>query len=83
MSERSRKLAGNVLFASALVTCPCHLPWIMALIAGTALGGIVSRHWALIWIASAVYFLIAFPLSLKLLKSFNWRREDSVRGRER
>ncbi len=83
MSERTRKLAGNLLFFSALVTCPCHLLWIMALVAGTALGGILSRHWALIWIASALYFAVALPLSLKLLRSFNWRPEQKAQHKEK
>ncbi len=83
MSERTRKFAGNLLFLSALVTCPCHPLWVMALMAGTAVGGILSRHWVLIWIASAIYFAIALPLSLKLLRSFNWRSAQTARGRER
>ncbi len=36
----------------AMVTCPCHLPILVAVLSGTALGALLVEHWA--WAALAL-----------------------------
>ncbi len=43
--------------AIAVLTCPCHLPILMAVLSGTALGALVSEHQGLAAIALTGLFL--------------------------
>jgi mercuric ion transport protein len=38
------RLKGYGLLAVALVLCPCHLPLLLALLGGTALGALLAAH---------------------------------------
>lgn len=42
--SRSRSLKGWVLLVTRFLTCPCHLPLLAALFAGTALGGFLWEY---------------------------------------
>lgn len=46
-----------VMAALAVVTCPCHLPILLAVLGGTALGGVLSEHPGLAVIALTVLFV--------------------------
>jgi mercuric ion transport protein len=35
-----------LMAALAIVTCPCHLPVLLVLLGGTALGAVLSEHLA-------------------------------------
>ena len=43
----------------ALLTCPCHLPLLLALLAGTALGAWLSQHVLLALLAMSGLFALA------------------------
>jgi len=45
-----------LMAALAVLTCPCHLPILLAVLGGTALGGVLSQHLGLAAIALTVLF---------------------------
>jgi len=63
-----RQRIDSYLFAAlALVTCPCHLPIWIAVLAGTTAGAFLSEH----WIISALALTGLFVLSLaRVLRGF-------------
>ncbi len=46
-----------LMAAIAIVTCPCHLPILLVVLSGTALGALVSEHQGLAAIGLTVLFL--------------------------
>lgn len=50
---------------SAALTCPCHLPILLALTAGTAVGSFLSAYATPAFVAVLVYFLLALALGLR------------------
>jgi mercuric ion transport protein len=46
-----------LMAAIAILTCPCHLPILLAVLSGTALGALVSEHQGLAAISLTVLFL--------------------------
>ncbi len=64
-----RGLKGYVLLGSALIACPCHLPLIAALLAGTAVGGLITAHLGLVFAALAAYFVLALVLGVRWVAS--------------
>jgi mercuric ion transport protein len=63
-----RDWRGYLLIASALLTCPCHLPVLAALLAGTAVGGLLTQHMGLLLVGLTAYFGLALWLGLRWLK---------------
>ena len=61
-----RRIGGVVLTVTGLLACPCHLiitlPWLASLLAGTALGGFLSRNTGLVYTLVGVYFVVALAL---------------------
>lgn len=58
---------GYLTIASALVLCPCHLPILAAVLAGTALGGAITENFGLLFPLTAVYFIGALFLGVRWL----------------
>ncbi len=56
---------GFALLISALVLCPCHLPILAAVFAGTALGWTITDHYGLLFPAMALYFVGALFLGVR------------------
>jgi mercuric ion transport protein len=46
-----------LMAAIAILTCPCHLPILLVVLSGTALGALVSEHQRLAAIGLTVLFL--------------------------
>lgn len=42
-----QRISGYLFTALAVVSCPCHLPLLLALLAGTTAGATLSQHWGL------------------------------------
>lgn len=80
---RQRSLKGYLLLGSALVTCPCHLPLIATLLAGTALGGFLREHAALLVLALGAYFVLALLLGLRLLMALPSEQKPTFREKPR
>jgi mercuric ion transport protein len=63
------------LGALALVTCPCHVPLLLVLLAGTSAGAWIGRNQGLVYgVATAL-----FAVSVYLL----WRRMTDEGGAKR
>ena len=68
MKTPSRSLKGYLLLGLAFVTCPCHLPLLLAILAGTGLAGVLSQYLGVTALALSVIFLASLLLGLKALK---------------
>lgn len=64
-----RGFKGYALLLSAVIACPCHLPLIAALLAGTALGGFLTAHLGLVLVALVTYFVLALVLGMRWITS--------------
>ncbi len=73
-AARSKSLKGYLILGVAVVTCPCHLPILLALLAGTSLAGVLSQHVGLVLVGLAVVFVVSLRLGLRVL-----RRESATR----
>jgi len=49
----------NASLGLALLTCPCHLPLLLGALAGTALGGWLSRYTLVVFLALLGLFVLA------------------------
>jgi mercuric ion transport protein len=63
------RLKGYVLLAVALVACPCHLPLLLALLGGTALGALLAAHLLPAGVLLGGVFVGAFAVGLRALES--------------
>jgi mercuric ion transport protein len=64
---KNHSLKGYLLLSTAALTCPCHLPILIALTAGTAFGAFVSDHLWFTGLLLTLYFASALYLGLKWL----------------
>jgi len=64
-----------VLVISGIISCPCHLPLVLPLLAvalaGTTVGTFIQNHMWGIGIAATLYFVFVVLYALK-----NWTREQ-------
>jgi mercuric ion transport protein len=60
---------GYLAVVSAVVLCPCHLPLLAAIFAGTALGTVLAEHAGLLFPLMAGYFVVALAFGLKWMTS--------------
>lgn len=63
-----RSLKGYLLLGLAFVTCPCHLPLVLAIAAGTGVAGTLSRYFGLAFLALSAVFAACLFLGLRALK---------------
>ena len=73
--QPQRRKKGYALLVTAALTCPCHLPIFLALLAGTTLGAVLERNLALVLLGLTASFLFALVQGLKML-------DRQRRGRE-
>src|SRR6266851_4280537 len=61
-----RRIGGTLLTVTGFLACPCHLiitlPLLLSLLAGTALGGFLSRNTGLVYTGATIYFVVALAL---------------------
>ena len=62
---------GYLAIVSAVVLCPCHLPILAAVFAGTALGGAITEHYGLFFPLTAIYFIAALVFGLRWMTRSN------------
>lgn len=55
-----------VMAAAAILTCPCHLPLLLAVFGGTALGGLLTQHTGLALAAMTVLFVPSAWAAIRL-----------------
>ena len=76
---KRRLLGGHLLLITAALTCPCHLPILLAILGGTTLAAFVEQHITLVAIGLTGYFLLALIWGLKLIG----QRKETQASRER
>lgn len=69
--------------AVAVVTCPCHLPILLAVLAGTTAGAALSEHVGLALVAMTVLFVASAWAAIRLFRGQDRAREESGLRRER
>jgi mercuric ion transport protein len=62
----------------AIFTCPCHLPLIVAALAGTALGGWLSQYTLVVTLGMAGIFMLAVLYSLRAFTRQDNYTDDSL-----
>ena len=68
--ETRKPLSGYLWGALAVLTCPCHLPILAAVLAGTTAGAFIGKH----WVVAAISLIGLFGLSVaRLLRAFKGR----------
>ena len=71
---RPASLKGYLLLGLAFVTCPCHLPLVLAVLAGTSLAGVLNEHFGIAFLALTAIFLALLLVGLRALKGGEHRR---------
>ncbi|TFB21455.1 hypothetical protein E3U55_09085 [Filobacillus milosensis] len=64
--------------AMALITCPCHLVFIIPLLAGTALGSFLAEYETITWGVLGVLFIYFFYMGWKKLS----QSDDDYAGKD-
>lgn len=66
-----RPLKAYLLLGLAVITCPCHLPLLLAILAGTALTGAINPYLGVAFVAMTVIFVVSLLYGLKA-----WRQAE-------
>lgn len=74
-----RSLKGYLLLGLAVVTCPCHLPILLVVLAGTGLAGALSQHFGLIFLVLTAVFAASLFLGLRTIKRGERQTNDTRR----
>lgn len=61
-------VAGYAWGILALATCPCHLPLLLAVLAGTSVGAMIASHWVIASLALALVFGLSFSRALSMFR---------------
>ncbi len=64
-TPRPRTIRGYLMLGLAFVTCPCHLPILAVLLAGTGAGAYLKNNLALTAIAVTAAFVTSLVLGLR------------------
>lgn len=68
--EPRRPVIGYLWGVLAALTCPCHLPILAAVLAGTTAGAFLGEHWGVAALALTALFVLAVS---RLLRAFKGR----------
>jgi len=63
--EARMPLTGYLWGALAVLTCPCHLPILAAVLAGTTAGAFIGEHWGIAALALAGLFFLSLARALR------------------
>ncbi len=77
MDKPPQILKGYVNLAIAGLTCPCHLPIILAVLGGTAFGAFLRNNILLLILTLTAIFLFTLFKGLKLINQTKERSESS------
>lgn len=67
-ARRWRAYAWGVL---AALTCPCHLPVLIIVLAGTTAGAFLSAHWGIAAVTMIIVFSVSGVLTWRAVHSEN------------
>lgn len=68
-STARNRISAYLFTALALVTCPCHLPILLALLAGTTAGAYLSENWGIAGLALTALFALFVTRALRTFGS--------------
>lgn len=68
--ETRKPLTGYLWGAVAVLTCPCHLLILTAVLAGTTAGAFIGEHWIVAALALSGLFILSV---MRLLRAFRGR----------
>ena len=66
--ETHKPLTGYLWGALAVLTCPCHLPILAAVLAGTTAGAFIGEHWGIAAITLTGLFVLSVTRLLRVFK---------------
>jgi len=66
--ETRRPVTGYLWGVLAVLTCPCHLPILAAVLAGTTAGAFLGEHWGVAALALTALFVLAVARLLRAFK---------------
>lgn len=61
-------VTGYLWGALAVLTCPCHLPILAAVLAGTTAGAFLGEHWGVAALALTALFVVAVVRLLRVFR---------------
>jgi mercuric ion transport protein len=61
-----QRLGAYLLAASAVATCPCHLPIWIAVLSGTSAGAVLGEHWGLAALALTGLFVASAAGAMRM-----------------
>lgn len=67
------RLKGFGMLGLAAVACPCHLPILLALLAGTSIGAVLTANLLPVFVVLGVVFVGALALGLRALEAGSGR----------
>ncbi len=76
--ETRQPVSGYLWGALAVLTCPCHLPILAAVLAGTTAGAFLGEHWGVAALALTGLFVLAVT---RLLRAFRGADHDEFAAR--
>ena len=65
-TEVSRSRNGYLWGILAVLSCPCHLPILAIVLAGTSAGAFLGEHWVIVGIALTGLFVLSLSRLLRL-----------------
>lgn len=68
-SPRTARWRGYTWGVLAVLTCPCHLPLLAGVLAGTTVGAFIGEHFGLAATALTALFLLSV---VRALRAFRW-----------
>jgi len=71
---RPKSLKGYLLLGLAFVTCPCHLPLLLAVLAGTGLAGALSQYFSVVFLVLTVIFVASLIFGLRTVMKGDFQR---------
>lgn len=72
--EAKRRRTGYLFAALTVVTCPCHLPILLALLAGTAAGTLLSEYAITAVVILSLLFAGFLAVAFQFLGTVNERQ---------
>ena len=69
-SETRKPLTGYLWGVLAVLTCPCHLPILAVVLAGTTAGAFIGEHWGVAAIALTGLFVLS---ATRVVRAFRGR----------
>ena len=66
--ETRKPITGYLWGALAVLTCPCHLPILAAVLASTTAGAFIGEHWGIAAVALTGLFVLSVARLLRGLK---------------